>query len=139
MDKRVLSQYFKSIERDLPGSRKDKKTFLQDFQVSIEDYLAENPDATLSELYGSFGAPQDICDSFYESEDPIELKKKLRRRHCALTLVSAVLLLTLALLTGWFVRYVYSTHLYTIGETVTSPPVEGFYNPGDYIPGAHIY
>lgn len=60
MTDKELVRYFCRIKRNIVGSRKEKRVFLQDLQENIEDYREQYPDATLSDIQERFGSPEHI-------------------------------------------------------------------------------
>lgn len=72
-----LKNYFREIEQQLPGGCKKNK-ILRDLRLSVDNFLQENPDATLGAVVEHFGTPQQIADAYTEELPAHELQKQLK-------------------------------------------------------------
>lgn len=50
-----IKKYLKEIKLLLPAFNKEEKKFLRDLMERIEDYLDENPNATMQDIENQFG------------------------------------------------------------------------------------
>lgn len=50
-----IKKYLKEIKLLLPAFSKEEKKFLRDLTERIEDYLDENPNATMQDIENQFG------------------------------------------------------------------------------------
>lgn len=68
MNKRdvALRRYYRKIRAWLPCSRKMKKQILDEIQSRIEEFLLDNPIASVEEIESYFGKPQDIASSYVD-------------------------------------------------------------------------
>ena len=76
-----LKKYYRQIKRWLPCGGKTKKQLMTNITATIENYLAENPEADFNALQSHFGTPQQIAASFVDEMDTVELLRKLRIRR----------------------------------------------------------
>ena len=72
-----IKKYLKEIKLLLPAFNKDEKKFLRDLTERIEDYLDENPNATMQDIENQFGTPMEIAQSYMSSLDLDVLLKRL--------------------------------------------------------------
>ena len=74
---RERKQYLKEIQKQLVCSGKQRKQFLDDFSDNMDEYLKDNPDASLSDLQEAMGTPQEIAENFLANESPAHIKKRM--------------------------------------------------------------
>lgn len=74
---RERKRYLKNINDLLICSSKKRKQFLHDFNSNIDDFLQNNPDASLDDLKNAMGTPQEIADGFMENISSKDIKKRL--------------------------------------------------------------
>lgn len=96
-----LNRYYKEVEKALKCSSKAKKEILNNMRSDIEDYIAEHPAATESEIRLKFGEPQQYADEFLVSLDKKELGRKvwLSRIGLKFWIISALIMILLLALT----------------------------------------
>lgn len=76
-----IKKYLKEIKLLLPAFSKEEKKFLRDLLERIEDYLDENPNATMQDIENQFGTPTEIAQSYMSSLDLDVLLKRLSISH----------------------------------------------------------
>ena len=76
-----IKKYLKEIKLLLPAFNKEEKKFLRDLMERIEDYLDENPNATMQDIENQFGTPMEIAQSYMSSLDLDVLLKRLSISH----------------------------------------------------------
>lgn len=76
-----IKKYLKEIKLLLPAFSKEEKKFLRDLLERIEDYLDENPNATMQDIENQFGTPMEIAQSYMSSLDLDVLLKRLSISH----------------------------------------------------------
>lgn len=92
-------KFLKQVKHLLPLLSKQEKRFLKDFEISIHEYLTENPNATTEDLSTEFGTPNDIVHEYIDSIDSeyiikrICVKKMIRRIALTILLIAVLLLL----------------------------------------------
>ena len=72
-----LKQYLKSISDLLLCKPKKRKQFMSDFSNSIDDFLQNNPDASINDLEKALGTPQEIAEEFMADVSPKDVKKRV--------------------------------------------------------------
>ena len=87
---RELKKYFHEIEKDLPCGNREKKKILRDLRLSVENFLAENPEATLEAVVDHFGTPAQIVDTCTEEMPILELQKKLKIKRWIIGVIAGV-------------------------------------------------
>lgn len=74
---RERKQYLKEIQKQLVCSGKQRKQFLDAISYNMDEYLKDNPDASLSDLQEAMGTPQEIAENFLANESPAHIKKRM--------------------------------------------------------------
>lgn len=74
---RERKQYLKEIQKQLVCNGKQRKQFLDAFSDNMDEYLKDNPDASLSDLQEAMGTPQEIAENFLANESPAHIKKRM--------------------------------------------------------------
>jgi hypothetical protein len=90
-----IKDYYRQIERSLPGSAKAKKHIMDSIQQSVSNYLEEKPLTELAEIRSHFGTPQQIANAYVEQLDTEEVIKKFDIKKTAICVVCGTLLLGL--------------------------------------------
>ncbi len=72
-----LKTYYKEIDKVLVCEKKEKKAFLDELKLNIEQYINDNNVKTIDEIKERFGSPQEIANSFLGDIDTSSLKKLL--------------------------------------------------------------
>ncbi len=70
------NQYINQIKKLLFCSSKDRKKFLKEFNDNIDDFLKDNPEASIADLQKSMGTPQEIADGFLGNADTKAIKRR---------------------------------------------------------------
>lgn len=76
---KIGNQYLKQVKSHLTCPAALKKTFLEQLQGDVEEFLETAPNATLEELTQRFGSPSEMAHSYIDSLDGDELQKQLRK------------------------------------------------------------
>ena len=87
---RELKKYFHEIEKNLPCGNREKKKILRDLRLSVENFLAENPEATFEAVVDHFGTPAQIVDTCTEEMPTLELQKKLKIKRWIIGVIAGV-------------------------------------------------
>lgn len=119
-----LKKYYRNIKREIPNDYSGKKDIIDNIRQNIEDFLAEQPEATFADVLSQFGNASEIVASFIDDMSTEEiaalLKKDRRKRHCTW----AICIVTL-LLVGGLCYYMYLLIACTpvsITETIITYP-----------------
>lgn len=94
MTGREIRRYCRAVGSYLPCSRQQKRDILTNLRQRLEDHLAQQPDGTPEEL---FGTPQQVAAAYVDDMDTHELLGKLRWRHRVVTIALAGMLAALLL------------------------------------------
>ena len=118
-----IKKYLKEIKLLLPAFNKEEKKFLRDLMERIEDYLDENPNATMQDIENQFGTPMEIAQSYMSSLDLDVLLKRLSisrfvRRFFAIVAICMILGLCVYSICMYKAYIYYKDTLVTNSETV---------------------
>lgn len=99
--KKEISKYLKNIKHLLPGGKDSKTEFLDGLHEQIEDFVAENEDATFHDILLTFGEPKEIADEYSAGIDAQEIKKSTSiKKAIIISLVVAIAIWGVAITTG---------------------------------------
>lgn len=91
--KKEISKYLKNIKHLLPGSKDSKTEFLDGLHEQIEDFVAENQNATFHDILLTFGEPKEIADEYSAGIDAQEIKKSASiKKAIIIALVVAIVI-----------------------------------------------
>lgn len=91
--KKEISKYLKNIKHLLPGGKDSKTEFLDGLHEQIEDFVAENEDATFHDILLTFGEPKEIADEYSAGIDAQEIKKSISiKKAIIIALVVAIVI-----------------------------------------------
>lgn len=76
---KIGNQYLKQVKSHLTCPAALKKTFLEQIQGDVEEFLETNPDATLEILTVRFGEPNQMACSYLDGLDGNELQKQIKK------------------------------------------------------------
>lgn len=118
-----IKKYLEEIKLLLPAFSKEEKKFLRDLMERIEDYLDENPKATIQDIEDQFGTPIEIAQSYMSSLDLDVLLKRLSisrfiRRFFAIAAICMILGLCVYSMCMYKAYICYKDTLVTNSETV---------------------
>lgn len=92
-----LKKYYRNIKREIPNDYSGKKDIIDNIRQNIEDFLAEQPEATFADVLSQFGNASEIVASFIDDMSTEEiaalLKKDRWKRHCTWAICIVTLLL----------------------------------------------
>lgn len=91
-----LRQYLKSISDLLLCKPKKRKQFMSDFSNSIDDFLQNNPDASINDLEKALGTPQEIAEEFMADVSPKDVKKRVSIARIAIIPITVGALIIVA-------------------------------------------
>lgn len=127
---REVEAYLQRIEQNLFTCKKKKRhAFLRDLRGSLNAYIEEHPEASVQELQGMFGSPEEIAEAFLHAEQ-FDTSKKVfssKKRISRIILIAVCALVAAALVLGTI--YVVDTYRYTHGHWVETPADDGPLSP----------
>ena len=77
--KRELKHFTKPIKAEMKFSKRHKRIFYGNLEISARNYLQGHPNATTNELFTHLGEPRELLQSFKASMNPKEIQKAYRR------------------------------------------------------------
>lgn len=99
--KKEISKYLKEIRKRLPGGKDSKTEFIDGLTEQIEDFVAENEDATFHDILLTFGEAKEIADEYSAGIDAQEIKKSLGfKRIVTVVLIAALLIWSVCAVVG---------------------------------------
>lgn len=91
--KKEISKYLKEIRKLLPGNKDSKTEFIDGLTEQIEDFVAENEDATFHDILLTFGEPKEIADEYSAGIDAQEIKKSISiKKAIIIALIVAIVI-----------------------------------------------
>lgn len=116
--KKEISKYLKEIRKLLPGNKDSKTEFIDGLTEQIEDFVAENEDATFHDILLTFGEPKEIADEYSAGIDAQEIKKSASiKKAIIIALVVAIMIWGVAVMTGAAISRVEEQKDYTVFTT----------------------
>jgi hypothetical protein len=99
----AAKEYCKHISKCLSYSSKLKKKLLPDIELSIKQFIEDNPSVSYEDIVEEFGTPQDMVKTFLETEEVSELEQSFsvkRRvvRIVALAVIAVIVIIGIYLL-----------------------------------------
>ena len=91
--RRWLRNYYAGVAALLPCGGREKKTLLRQLRASVEEYLANAPEAAPEELVSVFGTPEEIAQSALQTADAGALRKRLSLKRAVLLALLVIVLL----------------------------------------------
>jgi len=123
---REVEAYLQRIEQNLFTCPKKKRVaFLRDFRGSLNAYIEEHPAASVQELQGVFGSPEEIAEAFLQSEQFATSKTvySSQKRISRIVLIAVCTLVATALIYGAI--HIVDVYSYTHGYWEDFPAEEG--------------
>ncbi|MBQ3016021.1 MAG: hypothetical protein IJD79_04495 [Clostridia bacterium] len=96
--KAEVRAYLRKIRKALPGSFNTKQAVASTLKSQIENYIEDNPDATIDDVIERFGTPETIANEFDVTEFSAEIKK-YKLKVLVLSIVSILILSVCIILT----------------------------------------
>lgn len=93
--KKDLVKYYKEIEKSIMGSKEEKRKILKILHNDVEDFMDQNPDATVETIRGHFGDPALFAQESISYITPKEVGRFTRKHRRAL-IVAGVLAVVVA-------------------------------------------
>ena len=97
---KAARQYLREVKALLPGAGMQKKAILSRIGGTVEEYLAENPDAAYEAIVSRLGSPNQIGASCLEEMDTAEVMRKLHSKKRIVCIVAAAAVAVVLLWAG---------------------------------------
>ena len=88
--KKDLVKYYKEIEKSIMGSKEEKRKILKILHNDVEDFMDQNPDATVETIRGHFGDPALFAQESISYITPKEVGRFTRKHRRALTVAGVL-------------------------------------------------
>lgn len=88
--KKDLVKYYKEIEKSIMGSKEEKRKILKILHNDVEDFMDQNPDATVETIRGHFGDPALFAQESISYITPKEVGRFTRKHRRALIVVAVL-------------------------------------------------
>lgn len=104
---RERKKYISEIQKLLVCSAKERRKFIRDFNSNIDDFVSDNPDASIDELEKAMGTPQEIADGFMANVSPKYIKKRTSiARIFLIAVIFVVIFIVVFFSTLWIDAYI---------------------------------
>lgn len=103
-----ILNYHRQVKKKLDCPKFMRNKFLADTKRMTDDFLAENPDATLEELKNAIGEPEELASMFLESVDGevvARYRKKIILAKRVAVILLAVAFVTVTAFSIWAANY----------------------------------
>lgn len=99
-------KYINEIQKLLVCEPKERRNFVRDFNSDIDDFISDNPEASIDELEKAMGTPQEIADGFMSNASPKDIKKRTSIARIVLfASVITMILIVIFYATAWIDAY----------------------------------
>ena len=93
MGNEAKKRYLNAVKKNLRCSEKHRRTFLAELERSLNDYLAESPEADEATLCAAFGTPETVAEDYLSTLDAKDVKKAFSWKRIVLIGVIIALLM----------------------------------------------
>lgn len=98
---REIKKYLKSVEKNIPCSKKIKNDCMQSLKLNVEDIISSDPNTTVKNLIEILGTPKAVAEGFTKELDFQEIKKyKLVKNIISFTVLGVIAAVTIAFLSN---------------------------------------
>ncbi len=104
---KAVSDYIKSVNKNLICKRKLKKSIINDFRNSVLDYQEEKNITDINDIYAHFGTAEEVAKNYLSDADPKEIKKSTSAKRIILIAMLTALILYIF---GYTIAYINSQH-----------------------------
>lgn len=115
-----LKKYYHDISKSLTFNRKKKQNIINTIKMNIKSYRENNPNANIDEIINYFGTPNDIAESYYDTETAgdISTRIKLSRKIliCTVSALTLVLLIYIVIVVTALIHSIHTESSYS--ETI---------------------
>lgn len=96
-----LLMYHSEVKKNLNCPKAMRKKFLADARRMTDDFLTENPEASLDELRSTVGEPEELAAMFLDSADGEAVARYRKRKSWAKRIAVILLALAFAAVTAY--------------------------------------
>lgn len=109
-----MKHYFKEIKLLLPIYSSAERKFLKSLRVSVEEYIDQNPECTIEDIYENFDEPEEAVYNYISALDQTDLCKRVNLRR----IIRNVLIIALIAVVA--VSVIEAVHLHLLFKDVKS-------------------
>lgn len=89
-----LTNYIRSIQKNMNCSSENKKRFLEELESDIREDIQKNPDMSYKDIIGKYGSPENIAYTYNSLLEPDQYWNKIqKKRRLKKYAVAAVILI----------------------------------------------
>ena len=114
-----LKKYYRDIGKALSDS-KEKKAIITQIKSSVNNYLEENQDATISDVVNRIGSPHQIANEYIDNQSNDEIAAKIKVGKRILIAVCVVLVAALLIYLLVALDFIYKNHGHFDDTDITS-------------------
>ena len=114
-----LKKYYRDIGKALSGS-KERKAIITQIKSSVNNYLEENQDATISDVVNRIGSPHQIANEYIDNQSNDEIAAKIKVGKRILIAVCVVLVAALLIYLLVALDFIYKNHGHFDDTDITS-------------------
>ncbi len=97
MKEQLIKQYCRQVKQAMAVPRNISQKIIRPLENSIEEYLIDNPKATMDDLYAAFGTPQYYARESLSFLGNAHILKAMKRQTLYTRLVAGLCVIALAL------------------------------------------
>lgn len=112
-------KYLKEIQELLVCSAKERRRFIKEFDGNIDDYISDNPEASIEELRNAMGSPQEIAEGFIANVSPKDVVKRTSFSKTMIVIASLVAIFIIIISVFAVVDNYITNHFVQGKETIT--------------------
>ena len=94
----VVKTYLKEVSDNLIFKRTTKRFILKQLESMAMEYISDNPECSINDLYSEFGSPHKISQDLESREDLKKIVKQARKR--TLILIGTCIVLSVLVIFG---------------------------------------
>ena len=85
----LCKEYIKSIKAFFPIMGKNEKQYFKNLELNVKEFLYENKNVSMEDLYVDFGSPSEVANSYFSNVpmeyllQKINIAKKVKFALCA--------------------------------------------------------
>lgn len=109
-----LSDYYSQIKKLFIGSNRELNHLLGELKISVDEYVENNPNAGMEDVFTSFGTPEEIAGSFINNISVDKLMKKTQKKKILLMVSVLILIIYIVFIIVSFIDVHEEAHGYFV-------------------------
>lgn len=94
---KLCRTYIRKIKTLFPIMGKSERKYIRPLKTNVYDFLTDNPNSNLDDLYKEFGNPEDVINSYYTTIDTDNVIKRIKISKYIKLLIIALIICLLSL------------------------------------------